>query len=146
MLCALSLRSRGPFSRSYGSNLPSSLTMNHSSALVLYTRPPVSVCGTGARSLTLRGFSRESAYAHVGSPRGLSVLSGSDPVVDLPATVNSYTLQPAIPSAGRTVTSPSPLRNCASTGILTRSSIGLAVRLSLRTRLTLIRLALIRKP
>ena len=33
-----------------------------------------------------------------------------------------------------------------STGILTCSAIGLAVRLSLRTRLTLIRLALIRKP
>ena len=33
-----------------------------------------------------------------------------------------------------------------STGILTGSAIGLAVRLSLRTRLTLIRLALIRKP
>ena len=33
-----------------------------------------------------------------------------------------------------------------STGILTRSAIGLAVRLNLRTRLTLIRLALIRKP
>ena len=35
---------------------------------------------------------------------------------------------------------------CASTGILTCSSIGLAVRLSLRSRLTLIRLALIRNP
>ena len=34
----------------------------------------------------------------------------------------------------------------ASAGILTGSSIGLAVRLSLRTRLTLIRLALIRNP
>ena len=33
-----------------------------------------------------------------------------------------------------------------STGILTCSAIGLAVRLNLRTRLTLIRLALIRKP
>ena len=33
-----------------------------------------------------------------------------------------------------------------STGILTGSAIGLAVRLSLRTRLTLIRLALIRNP
>ena len=33
-----------------------------------------------------------------------------------------------------------------STGILTGSAIGIAIRLSLRTRLTLIRLALIRKP
>ena len=33
-----------------------------------------------------------------------------------------------------------------STGILTGSSIGIAIRLYLRARLTLIRLALIRKP
>ena len=38
------------------------------------------------------------------------------------------------------------IADIASTGILTSSAIGLAVRLSLRTRLTLIRLALIRKP
>ena len=94
----------------------------------------------------LSGFSWEYGYIHIGSPRGLSVLSGSDPLVDLPANVNSYTLKPAIPSAGRTVTAPSPLRSCTGAGILTRSSIGLAVRLSLRTRLTLIRLALIRNP
>lgn len=73
-----------PLSRSYRVNLPSSLTVNHSSALVYSTRLRVSVCGTG----TSKG----------------------------------------------------------STGILTCSAIGLAVRLSLRTRLTLIRLALIRKP
>ena len=35
---------------------------------------------------------------------------------------------------------------CISTGILTGSSIGIAIRLILRPRLTLIRLALIRKP
>ena len=94
----------------------------------------------------LSGFSWEYDYVHIGSPRGLSVLSGSDLKVDLPASIDSYTLKPAIPSAGRTVTPPSPLRSCAGTGLLTRSSIGLAVRLSLRTRLTLIRLALIRNP
>ena len=38
---------RDPLSRSYGVNLPSSLTVNLSSALVSSTRPPVSVCGTG---------------------------------------------------------------------------------------------------
>ena len=109
-LCsAPSLASRGPFSRSYGSNLPSSLTMNHSSALILYIRPPVSVCGTGDGDIKFSGFSRESDYALVGSPRRLSVLSGSAPKVDFPAPVNAYTLQPAIPSAGRTVTPPSPL-------------------------------------
>ncbi len=41
------LRSRDPFSRSYGVNLPSSLTVNLSSALVYSTRPRVSVYGTG---------------------------------------------------------------------------------------------------
>ena len=45
-----------PFSRSYGANLPSSLTEVLSSTLVCSTCPPVSVCGTGARCLT-RGFS-----------------------------------------------------------------------------------------
>ena len=45
-----------PFSRSYGANLPSSLTEVLSSTLVCSTCPPVSVCGTGARPLT-RGFS-----------------------------------------------------------------------------------------
>ena len=94
----------------------------------------------------LSGFSWEYAYAHIGLPRGLSVLSSSDLKVDLPASIDSYTLKPAIPSAGRTFTPPSPLRSSTGAGILTRSSIGLAVRLSLRTRLTLIRLALIRNP
>ena len=36
-----------PFSRSYGVILPSSLAVNHSSALVHYTWPRVSVCSTG---------------------------------------------------------------------------------------------------
>ena len=38
------------------------------------------------------------------------------------------------------------IAHCGSNGILTVSAIGLALRLSLRSRLTLIRLALIRKP
>ena len=46
ILCALPL-SRDPLSRSYRVNLPSSLTVNHSSASVFSTRPRVSVYGTG---------------------------------------------------------------------------------------------------
>ena len=65
-----------PFSRSYGVNLPSSLTMNLSSALVYSTRPPVSVCGTGDCSLKLSGFSREHGYRRCRLARGLAVLSG----------------------------------------------------------------------
>jgi len=47
----------GPtFSRSYGGNLPSSLTRGLPSTLVYSTCPPVSVCGTGTDHLA-RGFS-----------------------------------------------------------------------------------------
>src|SRR5205807_771118 len=46
-----------PFSRSYGANLPSSLTRGHSIALVSSTYLPVSVCGTGTSASTPRGFS-----------------------------------------------------------------------------------------
>ena len=63
-----------------------------------------------------------------------------------PIPLDTYRLQPAIPSAGGTVTSPSPRRAVSRYGILDPSSIGVAQRLSLRDRLTLIRLALIRNP
>ena len=45
-----------PLSRSYGVNLPSSLTVNLSSALVCSTRPPVSVYGTGPLQICLAVF------------------------------------------------------------------------------------------
>ncbi len=48
-----------PFSRSYGVNLPSSLTRVLSIALVFSTHLPVSVCGTGTSPSSLRGFSRQ---------------------------------------------------------------------------------------
>ena len=55
LFTAAGLRSRsksvhvraGPFSRSYGAILPSSLTMVDPIASVCSTHPPVSVCGTG---------------------------------------------------------------------------------------------------
>ena len=53
-----------PFSRSYRVNLPSSLTVNHPSALVYSTRPRVSVYGTGAQQMKLSGFSRQYGYRH----------------------------------------------------------------------------------
>ena len=49
ILCGL-LR-RHPFSRSYGVNLPSSLTTLLPSVLGFSPHPPVSVCGTGASSI-----------------------------------------------------------------------------------------------
>ena len=45
-----------PLSRSYRVNLPSSLTVNHSSASVFSTRPRVSVYGTGAAWISLADF------------------------------------------------------------------------------------------
>ena len=51
-----------PLSRSYGVNLPSSLTVNLSSALVCSTRPPVSVWGTGPFRIKFSGFSWEPDY------------------------------------------------------------------------------------
>jgi len=47
-----------PFSRSYGSILPSSLTRDHSSALEYSSHLPVSVCGTVGWNLISR-FSRK---------------------------------------------------------------------------------------
>lgn len=53
ILCA-SCRHEDPLSRSYGVSLPSSLTVNLSSASVSSTRPPVSVSGTGRYDLRRR--------------------------------------------------------------------------------------------
>ena len=55
---------RDPFSRSYRVNLPSSLTTNHSSALVYSTRSRVSVYGTGDIMVELSGFSWRHGYVH----------------------------------------------------------------------------------
>ena len=50
------IRGWDPLSRSYRVNLPSSLTVNHSSASVFSTRPRVSVCGTGTNRICLADF------------------------------------------------------------------------------------------
>ena len=83
---------RHPLFRSYGVNLPSSLTVNLPSALVYSTRLRVSVCGTGTFMVELSGFSRELAYLRCHAARRLCVLSGSALAVDLPAAISAYTL------------------------------------------------------
>ena len=82
-----------PFSRSYRVILPNSLTVNHPSASVYSTRPRVSVYGTGAATLKLSGFSRESGYqrCHLG-PKSAVYCQASAQRVDLPARLNAYTL------------------------------------------------------
>ena len=120
--------------------------MNLSSTCGYSPRPPVSVYGTGACHLQLSGFSRE--YAPRGSPlgRGLAVLSGFSKAGGLPSRPCTYALQRALPSARTRFAPPSPPRSGSRCRNLDRLPIGLALRLILRTRLTLIRLALIRNP
>ena len=94
----------------------------------------------------LRGFSREPVYRRCPIARGRSVLSASPSRADLPAqniatAFNGPFRRPAGVSLLRL-----PVAAGSSNGILTVSSIGFGSRLILRSRLTLIRLALIRKP
>ena len=110
ILCA-SPQGEDPLSLSYGASLPSSLAMSLSSALVFSTRPPVSVCGTGAARLTLRSFSRESGYRRCLSRRGGTVLSGLGSRADLPARSAPTPLQRALPSARGRFTPPSLRRS-----------------------------------
>ena len=126
-----------PFSRGYRTILPSSLTMNHSSALVCSTRPRVSVCGTGAAWVKLSGFSREYGYPRYWIP------PGRNPYCQVqlsrwiclprstPTPFNGDFRRPAVVSLLRLHVAP-----CGSDGILTVSAIAIAVRLRLRTRLT----------
>ena len=138
---------RDPFFRSYRVNLPSSLTTNHSSALVYSTRSRVSVYGTGDLKVKLSGFSRRHAYVHYRRcPKALLYcqvrLSGRTSLPRSTSTLfNRLFRQPAALSLPRL-----RIALIVSDGILTVSSIGGPQRVSLRTRLTLIRLALIRKP
>jgi hypothetical protein len=62
---------RHPFSRSYGVNLPNSLTKVLPFALVSSTHPPVSVCGTGTQASSLRGFSWQLGATTSALPRPL---------------------------------------------------------------------------
>ena len=86
----------------------------------------------------LSGFSREYDYLHYRmAPKGLPYFPVSAPRVDLPARVRTYTVQRGYPSPRGSVTAPSPhIAHDGSHGMLTVSAIGIAVRLSLRTRLT----------
>ena len=77
-------RSRGlPLSRTYGVNLPSSLTMLLPFVLGFSPHLPVSVCGTGASALD-SGFSRQYGIGCFGTLISLRVGS-SEHRADLPA-------------------------------------------------------------
>jgi hypothetical protein len=136
-----------PFSRSYRAILPSSLAVIHSSTLGFSPRPPVSVCGTGCHAFKrLAGFLGSLIRDTIPAPEGLGYYRRS-------ASPAYFTTGP-IPTAFNAL-----FRQCAVLSLLrhriamhsrcwniNQLSIGLRFRLGLRSRLTLIRLALIRKP
>ena len=66
ILCGLLLRARHPFSRTYGVNLPSSLTTLLPLVLGFSPHPPVSVCGTGTFTLD-SNFSRQCEIIDFGT-------------------------------------------------------------------------------
>jgi hypothetical protein len=148
ILCDLDgLRARGSsptrhtLSRSYGVNLPSSLTRVLSSALEYSSRPPESVCGTDSLHAPSAAFlgSLESLSSalhgvrHLSSPLGVeaSRLSGNGP--ERPA----YGLEPAT-NSWLSYPSPSPLISTHTSRFRNINLIPIAYarRPRLRTRLT----------
>lgn len=120
--------------------------MIHSSTLGFSPRPPVSVCGTGLICLKLSGFSREYGYPRYRRPRRFAVLSAFGTRPGFAWVTFTYGLQRTIPSVRGGVTPPSPLRSIQEYGNLYPLAIRCPFRVRVRSRLTLIRLALIRKP
>ena len=139
---------RHPLSRSYGVNLPSSLTRVLSSALGFSPRLPVSVYGTVASCIRLEGFlgsliTTSWLARRLVSPLPLRVISSTD----LPM-LPSYWLRPTFPLVGW----PSLLRHPIAQTHTRRYRnfnlfpIAYALRPRLRIRLTLSGLPFLRKP
>ena len=125
--------------------MPSSLATDHSSTFGFSPRPPVSVSGTGRQGHALEVFLGSRFRPAVRSPEGSRYFQVRDRPADLPAGL-PYTLQRTLPSVRGASTSPSLLRFLAGCWNVDQLSIGLAFRLILRSRLTLNRLSLFRKP
>ena len=105
------------FSRSYGTNLPSSFTRVFSSALGFSPHPPVLVYGTVPCYLKLRGFSWKHGINHFPVQRPVvSYLDIKSP--DLPK-LSAYILSPGQPTPGRFSLLRPSIAVTQSTGILT---------------------------
>jgi hypothetical protein len=105
------------FSRSYGTNLPSSFTRVLSSALGFSPHPPVSVYGTVRYYLKLRSFSWKHGIDHFPAQRPVvSYLDIKSP--DLPK-LSAYLLSPGQPTPGRSSLLRHSIAVITSTGILT---------------------------
>ncbi len=101
----------------------------------------------GPRADMPSGFSREHGYHRCRiAPGGAPYCRVSALRADLPARRLPTSLQRTIPSVRGCVTSPSPHRSAQGCRNFYRPAIDCALRLRLRSRLTLIRLALIRNP
>src|SRR4030095_3492925 len=87
-----------PFSRTYGANLPSSLTRVSSLTSVFSTCPPVSVVGTGTHILP-RGFSWRYGGRESPAFRPARIAPRVNAAADLP-TATGYALAPGRPSPG----------------------------------------------
>ena len=129
---------RVPLSRSYGVNLPSSLAMIHSSTLGSSPHPPVSVYGTGPYAL--------GAKADFLASMVTCAVRSSEDSRYCRVSAAAYALQPSIPSDGGSVTPRSLPRLRSGCRNINRLSIIFPSRVRLRSRLTLIRLTLFRKP
>ena len=130
-------RSQDPFSRSYGVSLPSSLATNLSTPQYIQ---PDHLCRSAVRvpnGCSLAGFLGSMVTCAVGRPRGGGHTIGSRLKgwtclpLSAPTPVNQLFRQLAAVSLLRHRVAPS-----GSHGMLTVSTIGIAARLSLRTRLT----------
>ena len=106
----------------------------------------MSVCGTGTKRICLAGFLGSMVTLTVGRPRGggRTVRVGSGAYFTIP--LDAYALQRAVPSARGGVTSRSHVILQSEYRNINRFVIRFASRLLLRSRLTLIRLTLFRKP
>ncbi len=121
--------------------------MIHSSTLGFSPRPPVSVCGTGGGIFRrLAGFLGSRLRDAISAPGGLEYyrLSASPAYLTtgpIPTPFNALFRQCAVLSLLR-----HRIAICSRCWNINQLSIDLSLRIGLRTRLTLIRLALIRKP
>ena len=139
-------RSGGPFSRSYRTNLPSSLAAAHPSALEYSSHPSVSIYGTDCFSHALEVFLGSWIRSVILLPEGsrychVSASTTDFPAIDIPTHFNVLFRQYARLSLLR-----HPIETKVSYRILTVFPSEVAFRLVLRIRLTLIRLTLIRNP
>ena len=129
--------------------MPSSLGGIIPRALGFSPCPPVSVCGTGTRASTLRGFSRQCGIGQFPSRRRVPIRSrgwGLTPEgTDLPIP-SPYSLRPGRPTPGWPSLLRHPIAPPGWRRNVDRLPIGYAFRPRLRSRLTLGGRAFPRKP